>query len=181
MRISNKKNRNFNRAILLIALLVACIVLIQPSYALFSLGGTAEQQQGSKLNSSLSTLTGALTSQVTAVPDSPLLSALSSQLTLSPEQATGGTGAMLALAADSLTSSQLSELTRLLPEAAALQNSLPGLDTLAGSLTGVGQVFSALGLNPGLISQFAPVILQYLSTQGASSGLLTALSGAWGG
>ena len=132
-----------------------------------------------------------------------LLSALTSQLNITPEQAVGGTGAMLGLAKNKLSGNDYSQLG----------NSVPGLDQLSGNnalgslgaLSGLlGQkggsktsgldgllgdvkntndlttAFSALGMDSGMVSQFAPVILQYLGGQGASNSVLSKLAQAWG-
>jgi hypothetical protein len=44
----------------------------------------------------------------------------------------------------------------------------------------VNKAFGALGMDSGMVSQFVPVILQYLGQQGASGSALSALSGVWG-
>ncbi|MEK6212827.1 MAG: DUF2780 domain-containing protein, partial [Vibrio fluvialis] len=40
--------------------------------------------------------------------------------------------------------------------------------------------FEQLGLDSSMVSQFAPLLLQYLTGQGASEGLLSSLSSLWG-
>ncbi|WP_283769823.1 DUF2780 domain-containing protein [Vibrio cholerae] len=40
--------------------------------------------------------------------------------------------------------------------------------------------FSALGMDSGMIGQFAPVILKYLGGEGANSSVLGKLAQAWG-
>ena len=62
-------------------------------------------------------------------------------------------------------------------------SSLDGAQSLLGnieSLSAVQSTFDKLGLDPSMISQFAPVIMGYLGDQGASEGLLKSLSGLWG-
>lgn len=132
-----------------------------------------------------------------------LLGALGSQLNVTPEQAIGGTGAMLGLAKNQLSGTDYSQLSK----------SVPGLDKLSGSnalgsLGGLGGLlgqsggtktsgldgvlgnvkntddlntaFSALGMDSGMVGQFAPVILKYLGQQGVGSSLLSNLGGIWG-
>lgn len=58
-----------------------------------------------------------------------------------------------------------------------------GLDGLLGNVKNTNDLntaFSALGMDSGMIGQFAPVILQYLGGQGANSSLLGKLGQAWG-
>ncbi len=58
-----------------------------------------------------------------------------------------------------------------------------GLDGLLGNVKNTSDLntaFSALGMDSGMIGQFAPVILQYLGGQGANSSLLGKLGQALG-
>ncbi|HAS6549277.1 TPA: DUF2780 domain-containing protein [Vibrio parahaemolyticus] len=109
---------------------------------------------------------------------SPLTELLTSQLPVSTEQAAGGSSALIALAQSQLSQQNSTELQSLIP---GLSN-LKGAQSLLGnieSLSAVQSAFNALGLDPSMISQFAPVILGYLNEQGASEGLLKSLSGLW--
>lgn len=145
------------------------------------------------VNSAVSVLGGS-----DAMSQSGLLSSLSSQLNVTPEQAIGGTGAMLGLAKNKLTSGDYSQLTQ----------SVPGIDKLSGSraLNGLGGLlgksgdssmlsnalgnvktaddlnnsFSALGMDSGMVGKFAPIILEYLGKQGVGGSVLQSLGGIWG-
>ncbi len=58
-----------------------------------------------------------------------------------------------------------------------------GLDGLLGNVKNTNDLntaFSALGMDSGMVGQFAPVILQYLGGQGANSSVLGKLAQAWG-
>ena len=132
-----------------------------------------------------------------------LLSALGG-LNVTPQQAVGGTGALLSLAQNSLGNQQYSQLTGAVPGRDQLtgSNGLSQLGALGGLLGGaqqtpvsaqtgallnnvsntdqLNQAFSALGMQSGLVAQFAALLLQFLGSQGAGSSLLQSLSGAWG-
>ncbi|ANQ20451.1 hypothetical protein BA893_01680 [Vibrio natriegens] len=111
---------------------------------------------------------------------SPLTELLTSQLPVSTEQAAAGSSALLALAQSQLSGENSSELESLIPGL----SSLSGAQSLLGnveSLSAVQSAFDTLGLDASMISQFAPVILQYLNEQGASTGLLDSLTGLWSG
>lgn len=131
-----------------------------------------------------------------------LLSALS-QLDVTPEQAIGGTGAMLGLAKNQLSSTDYSQLSKSVPGLDKLSggNALGSLGALSGLLgqsggsktagleSALGNVqntndlnsaFSALGMDSGMIGQFAPVLLQFLGQQGVGGSLLNSLGGIWG-
>ncbi|EMP4112700.1 DUF2780 domain-containing protein [Vibrio parahaemolyticus] len=119
-----------------------------------------------------------MVSQGLNAESSPLTELLTSQLPVSTEQAAGGSSALIALAQSQLSQQNSTELQSLIP---GLSN-LKGAQSLSGnieSLSAVQSAFNALGLDPSMISQFAPVILGYLNEQGASKGLLKSLSGLW--
>ncbi|MCY1400012.1 hypothetical protein D9M71_150850 [compost metagenome] len=139
---------------------------------------------------------------LTAAPGpANLLNTLGTDLKITPEQAIGGTGALLGLAKNQLSPTDYAELSK----------SVPGLDMLSGmnALAGLGglgallgkndststaldsalqvkdtndlnNAFSALGMDTGMIGMFAPVILQYLGQQGVAGSLLQSLGSAWG-
>ena len=140
---------------------------------------------------------------VAAAPEAAgLLNTLGSELKITPEQAIGGAGAMLGLAKNRLSEPQFSELSQSVPglDQIAGNSAIGGLNGLGGLLGGGSQknalldallgnvkdtndlnnAFSALGMDNGMIGQFAPVILQYLGQQGVASSLLQNLGGIWG-
>lgn len=133
-----------------------------------------------------------------------LLNLLGSQLNITPEQAVGGAGAMLGLARNNLSSDNYQELANAIPGLDLLTgaNALGGLNGL-GKLLGGNQAsasaldkalgndvekrgdlddaFKALGMDTGMIGQFAPLILQYLGQQGIAGPLLQNLGSLWAG
>ena len=127
-----------------------------------------------------------------------LLGALTSQLNVKPEQAVGGAAAMLGLAKNQLSSTDYSELAKSVPgidklsgggELGALAGLLgsngkaAGLDNALGTVkdtNDLNNAFSALGMDTGMIGQFAPLILQYLGQQGVGGSLLQSLGSIWG-
>ncbi|WP_017903080.1 DUF2780 domain-containing protein [Pseudomonas asplenii] len=159
-----------------------------PVFAAFSLNDAAN---------ALSALQGGQEGNATA-PEGGLLSALGSQLNVTPEQAIGGAGAMLGLAKNQLSGNDYSQLSQ----------SVPGLDQLSGggALAGLGgllgqaggssalgnalgnvknthdldNAFGALGMDSGMVGQFAPILLKYLGDQGVGGSLLQSLAGIWG-
>ncbi|MEB0105055.1 DUF2780 domain-containing protein [Pseudomonas trivialis] len=163
----------------------------------FSLGDAANAISG---------MQGGNNKAAAAAPSSEtagLLSALTSQLNVTPEQAVGGTGAMLGLAKNQLSGNDYSQLAKSVPgldklsgdnalgSLGALSGMLgqsggsktSGLDGLLGNVKNTNDLntaFSALGMDSGMIGQFAPVILQYLGSQGANGSVLGKLAQAWG-
>ena len=132
-----------------------------------------------------------------------LLQSLSS-LKLSPQQALGGTGALLGLAQNQLPSAEYNQLNQSVPGLDQLVgnkglNQLSSLSGLLGksagaplsseanaalanvnNLTDLNQAFSALGMDSAMVGQFAPLLLQYLGQQGVGGPLMSSLSNIWG-
>jgi len=116
-----------------------------------------------------------------AESNSALLTQLTNQLPVSETQAAGGVGSLLTLAQNQLSDTNSAELESLLPGLDQL-TSLAGSSSTLSSITdlaAVNKIFNQLGLDSSMVSQYAPIILQYLTSQGASSGLLTSLSALW--
>jgi hypothetical protein len=157
------------------------------------------------LNDAANAVSGATGGQqkATAAPEAAgLLNTLGTQLNVTPQQAVGGTGALLGLAKNKLTGNDYSSLNQSVPGLDQLSGttalgSLGGLGSMLGgnsssnsvlssalgnvqSMGDVNKAFSALGMDSSMVSQFVPVILQYLGQQGASGSALSALSGVWG-
>jgi len=178
-----------------VALATLMTVAASPVFAGFSLSDVANvaaQVQGGNGN-------GATTDK--SMQAVQMLSKVN-ELGVKPEQAAGGVGAMLSLAKNQLTSSDYSELTQQVPGI----NKLAGADALGqlsqlggllGKSSGVSETatsavsnvantsqlnaaFTALGMQDGMIAQFAPLLLDYFKDQNVSTSLLSKLSSAWG-
>ncbi|MBL3544412.1 DUF2780 domain-containing protein [Pseudomonas sp. HB05] len=176
---------------------LSCLLSLaaSPVFAQFSLGDAAnmitaiqgDEQEGA----------------VAAAPKAAgLLNSLGSELDITPEQAIGGAGAMLGLAKNRLSEPQFSELSKSVPglDQIAGNSAIGGFNGLGGLLGGgseknalldgllgnvkdtndLNNAFGALGMDSGMIGQFAPIILQYLGQQGVASSLLQNLGGIWG-
>jgi len=161
-----------------------------PVFAQFSLNDAANAISGMKGDN-------AAKAAAPTPETADLLGALS-QLNVTPQQAVGGTSAMLGLAKNQLSSTDYSELAKSVPgidklsgggQLGALAGLLGSSGKSAGLENALGNVkdtndlnsaFSALGMDSGMIGQFAPVILQYLGQQGVGGSLLQSLGGIWG-
>lgn len=124
-----------------------------------------------------------------------LVETLGQRLNISDEQAIGGVGALLGLAANRLDPGDSAQLQQRMPglgqlSAGTLDGGLGGLGGLIGgasqllggiqNLQDVDQVFNVLGMNQGMVGQFAGVMLDYLVQQGLNSQLLGTLGKLWG-
>ncbi len=146
--------------------------------------------------------------KATAAPEAAgLLNSLGTALDVTPEQAVGGTGALLGLAKNKLAGNDYSQLAQSVPgldqlAGAGALSSLGNLNGLGGllgnagksadssvlnsalgnvqSMGDVNKAFTALGMDSSMVSQFVPLILQYLGQQGAGGSALQSLSGIWG-
>lgn len=135
-----------------------------------------------KLNSlgsdDLAGLVGQTLSQSKATQD--LLTQFTSQLPLSPQQAGGGVATLLTQAQNNLTADQSNELNQLIPSLNELTELIPNqnLSTILQRKE-VNQAFNTLGLDASMVEQFVPVLMQYLTQQGASQNLLESLGKLW--
>jgi hypothetical protein len=113
--------------------------------------------------------------------ESSLLGSLTSQLGITETQAAGGTSAILNDASNNMSSSDVSKLTSAVP---ALSSFMGGDNTSSSGLLGtvmsnqtVSDQFSALGLDPGMVQQFIPIILNNVQSKGGSE-MMNLLKGA---
>ncbi|WP_460369608.1 DUF2780 domain-containing protein [Pseudomonas sp. Tul1A2] len=120
-------------------------------------------------------------------------------LGVTPQQAVGGTSAMLGLAKNQLSSTDYSQLAKEVPGIDKLSGGSGNLAALSGLLGQSGKsaglenalgnvkdtndlnnAFGALGMDSGMVGQFAPVLLKYLGDQGVGGPLLQSLDSIWG-
>lgn len=136
---------------------------------------------GSLLGSAEKQATSLLGGMGSETASNPLTTLLSSDLAVSDKQAAGGAGALLAMAYQTLGENQSSELLKLVPGMDSLTGMIPGnLGSNLSNMESVGNVFNVLGMDAGMVQKFAPVILKYLTGQGASQSLISDLASAWG-
>jgi len=102
---------------------------------------------------------------VSGIASNPLISQLTSGLGVSPDQAVGGTGAMLGLAQNKLTPDQFSAVSNAIPGASEITKAAgPLLGGISPSSLGdVQSVFSKLGMSPDTVQKFAPVLTNLVS------------------
>ena len=102
---------------------------------------------------------------LSAVASNPLVSSLTSGLGVSPEQAVGGTGAMLGYAQNKLSPDQFSAVSNAIPGAGDITKAAGPLvgGSPLNSLADVQGVFSKLGMSPDMVSKFAPVLTDQVS------------------
>ena len=104
------------------------------------------------------------------ITSNPLVSALTSGLGVSPEQAVGGTGAMMGLAQNKLSPDQFGSITSAVPGLGDITKAAGPLlgGASLNSLADVTGAFSKLGLSPDMVSKFAPIIGDAISKGGGS-------------
>jgi len=121
--------------------------------------------------------------------DSGLVSLLTKELSIRPDQAMGGAGSILNLAKGKLSDDNFSKVASAIPEMDSLIDSAPKIGGLGKGLTkltgGSGKLgglaslagsFKSLGLDAGMVNNFVPVILKYVESKGGS-GVMSILSG----
>ncbi|MEZ9399375.1 DUF2780 domain-containing protein [Vibrio splendidus] len=107
----------------------------------------------------------------------PLADTVADQASVTSDQAIGGIGSMLALAQNSLGTADNKELASLIPGMSTLEST--GLSSVLSSQGAVESAFSGLGMDSSMVTTFAPIILQALQSQGATSGLMDSLASIW--
>lgn len=160
------------------------VITVLASAVLFGCQNTSSgtQESSTTTNSYSSMASSALFAAANAwgqqnPQSSTLADAIQQSTNVTSEQALGGLGSLLALAQNNLGESQNSELAGLIPGYDGLQST--GLTAMIANNETVKSAFTALGMDPSLISTFVPIILQTLQSQGASSSLLSSLGTIW--
>ena len=127
--------------------------------------------------------------QTAASPDPELVSMLTKQLNVSPEQATGGAGAIFGLAKTRLAPADFSKIASSVPGMDGFLKAAPAVKSSplgsfssmvpgqAGGLASLAGSFKSLGLSPSMASQFVPVMQNYLQSKGGA-GIANLFSGA---
>ncbi len=161
------------------------VITVLASAVLFGCQNTSSstQESSTTTNSYSSMASSALLAAASAwgqqqnQQSSILADAIQQSTNVTSEQALGGVGSLLALAQNNLGQSQNNELAGLIPGYDSLQST--GLTAMIANNETVKSAFTALGMDPSLISTFVPIILQTLQSQGASSSLLSSLGTIW--
>ena len=115
-----------------------------------------------------------------------LLQILTSQLSVSEEQASGGAGLLFKLAQDKLSSGEFSQIAGAIPGINELISSAPESGGIAGAIGGLasslgggaGQLgdlaslasgFSKLNLDADMVGKFIPIVLSFVQSQGGDT------------
>ena len=124
-------------------------------------------------------------------PASPeLVGQLTKGLNITPDQATGGAGALFGVAKSRLSPGDFKQVAAVVPgmgsflKAAPSTGGVSGLSGLTGSLPGnVGGLASAasafqnLGLSPDMVGKFVPILTSFVQSKGGAT-VANLLSGA---
>jgi len=122
-----------------------------------------------------------------------LIGQLTKTLSVTPDQASGGAGALFGLAKSRLSADDFGKVAAVVPGMDGLIKSAPpasknsavsGLSALGGSLPGglgglasVAGSFKKLGLSPEMATKFAPVMVEFVKSKGGAN-VASLLSGA---
>jgi hypothetical protein len=122
-----------------------------------------------------------------------LLDALTSQLGVTSEQASGGAGSLFKMAQSNLSEDDFSQIAEVVPgiddmmsavapagkepSTAGAVASMLGDNNSAGNLASLASSFGDLGMDSNMIGQFMPIILDYLKSQGGET-VMSLMKGA---
>ena len=113
-----------------------------------------------------------------------LLDALTGQLGVTAEQASGGAGSLFGLAKNNLSNEHYSQIASVVPGIEEMIASVPasgnsgsvaavasmlGGDSSAGNLASLASTFGDLGMESNMIGKFMPIILDYLQSEGGQA------------
>ncbi len=114
-------------------------------------------------------------------PNPELVGKLTKELNVTPKQAVGGAGAIFSLIKSRLSPANFSKVAAAVPGMSGFLKAAPaaggesGLGSLgsmvpggAGGLASLATSFNSLGLSPGMVSKFAPVLQNYIGSRGGS-------------
>jgi len=133
-------------------------------------------------------LVSATVSSQVKLPSPELAGMLTKELSVTPEQATGGAGALFGLAKTRLKPEDFSKVSSAVPgmsgllkaapkasssKLGALGSAIPGQ---AGGLGAVAGQFQKLGLSPDMAAKFVPILTKFTEAKGGS-GVASLLAG----
>ena len=113
---------------------------------------------------------------------SKLIGSLVDRLGVSEAQATGGAGSVFKEAKNNMSPGDYFQVLKAVPGIDALISAAPKAGGLtgqassllggsAGSMTGLADSFSKLGLSPDMVNQFVPVILDFVQSEGGQQAM----------
>jgi hypothetical protein len=117
-------------------------------------------------------------------PSPELVGQLTKQLSITPEQAIGGTGAIFGFAKTKLQPEDFLKISNAVPGMDGLLKAVPvpsasGNDPLggmgamlpgkAGAIASLGGTFKQLGMSPQMAMKFLPVMTQFLKVKGGAN------------
>lgn len=125
-------------------------------------------------------------------PNPELVGQLTKELNVTPEQATGGAGAIFGLAKSNLSPTEFSKVAAAVPgmdkflkaapashggaapgSSQGIPSALGSLGSMvpggAGGLASLAGSFQSLGLSPSMVGKFAPVLEKYVGAKGGAS------------
>ncbi|WNB74627.1 DUF2780 domain-containing protein [Methylomonas koyamae] len=181
------KHMNIYRAAWAALVLGACAPVQQPTGQTFALGGAQNgvfQQAPAAIGS-----TGAAVAGIGN--ELSLINILVGQLGISPQQALGGVGSIFSVAQQRMNPGDFSQLSGSVPGMDRYLSSAPqlpanganagllgaagsllgGQNNALGSLAALAGSFQNLGMNPSMVGQFVPVVLQYVQNQGGAGAM----------
>jgi len=115
-------------------------------------------------------------------PSPELVSMLTKELNINPEQATGGAGALFGLAKSRLKPEEFSKVAAAVPGMGGFLKAAPkqgggsawgslgsALSGGSGGLASIAGAFESLGLSPDMVSKFIPLLTKFVQSKGGAN------------
>ena len=120
---------------------------------------------------------GTAAASTTSINQIGLVDILVHRLNISPQQALGGAGAIFQMAQESMNPQAFATLSKSVPGMDSMLNAAPAMSNLSGGLsslmgdknntlgnvTALAASFQQLNLSPDMVSQFIPIVTNYVS------------------
>ncbi|WP_292996677.1 DUF2780 domain-containing protein [Nitrosomonas sp.] len=120
---------------------------------------------------------GTAAASTTSINQIGLVDILVHRLNISPQQALGGAGAIFQMAQGSMNPQAFATLSKSVPGMDSMLNAAPAMSNLSGGLsslmgdknnklgnvTALAASFQQLNLSPDMVSQFIPIVTNYVS------------------
>jgi len=177
----------YNQLIVLIILMLimGCAANSNPNNPLNTVDRGLSTTEGAAQNGRQILDAGTATASTTGINQIGLVDILVHRLSVSPQQALGGAGAIFQMAQANMNPQAFATLSKSIPGMNTMLNAAPAMSNLSGGLssllgdknnasgnvTALAASFQQLNLSPDMVGQFIPIVTNYVNK---TSGQVTA-------
>lgn len=169
----------YNQLIVLMTLIliIGCAANSNPNNPLGTADSGLSTTEGAAQSGGQRLDAGTATASTTGISQIGLVDILVHRLGVSPQQALGGAGAIFQMAQANMNPQAFATLSKSIPGMDTMLNAAPAMSNLSGGLsslmgdksntlgnvTALAASFQQLSLSPDMVSQFIPIVTNYVS------------------